>query len=766
MQVTSNLNRKKEAWMRWIVIVVLFVLVMFALEKGKPTSPAALNVASNEFSAHRAMPHLLEIAREPHPTGTAENAKVRAYLVAQLRALGLEPQLQTTHAIAKTRRGFSIALINNVLVRKAGTDTRAQAGKAILLTAHYDSVPHGPGAADDGASVASILETLRALNSAPALQNDLICLFSDGEEVGLLGAEAFVSEHPWAKDVGLSLNFEYRGNSGPMLMFETSPGNGQLIEGMAQAVAHPVANSLNYEIYKRLPNDTDFSVFKRAGIPGLNFAAIEGHPSYHTPLDRPELMDKASLQHQGDIMLSLVRHFGNRNLNALQATDQVYFDFPGLGLLHYSTSAVMPLSVALFVLFIGVSVLAVRRKQVRAGRLISAALGLLLMIALFGAAAKGLWEALLFVHPNYQLMLQGEPYNSHWYLLAFVALTVGSFVWLQKYLRRWISSVEFVLGTSLIWSLLLLGSSVYMPGASFLLMWPLLLLLLVQGALFFSPDVEGNRRTLWLLFAASPAVLLFTPLLRAVFIGLGPNMVFVMVSVLVLLLGLMAGLLAVMTRGIALISIAGGAIFLLVGALTSGFDVNHPQPDNLFYIQDAQSAQALWVSEDVSLNAWNRQFFAGVKQRQPLLALFGNNASLFWSSPAPEMGVSVPAMTVLSDLRQPTLRQVVLEIKSLRSAPSFVVIVEGAKVRQSTVNKHILGAAPREPWSLFASGIQSEGILLALEMEPGKAFRVWVRERSFGLPKNDFAPRPPEIMVQPFGSSNSTQSVRVLEFSQ
>ena len=54
-----------------------------------------------------------------------------------------------------------------------------------------------------------------------------------------------------------------------------------------------------YEVYKRLPNDTDMTVFKRAGIPGMNFAAIEGHTSYHTQLDRPELLQEGSLPTSG-----------------------------------------------------------------------------------------------------------------------------------------------------------------------------------------------------------------------------------------------------------------------------------------------------------------------------------------------------------------------------------------------------------------------------------------------------------------------------------
>ena len=84
-------------------------------------------------------------------------------------------------------------------------------GRAFLLVAHYDSVPTGPGATDNGAGVATVLETVRALKAGPALRNDVIVLLADGEERGLLGARAFVDGYPWAQEVGAVLNLDTRG---------------------------------------------------------------------------------------------------------------------------------------------------------------------------------------------------------------------------------------------------------------------------------------------------------------------------------------------------------------------------------------------------------------------------------------------------------------------------------------------------------------------------------------------------------------------------
>src|SRR5690606_24910060 len=104
--------------------------------------------------------------------------------------------------------------------------------KALLLLAHYDSNPHSSlGASDDGSGVATILEGVRAfLSQGKVPKNDIIILFSDAEELGLNGADLFVNKHPWAKDVGLALNFEARGSGGPSYMLiETNGGNANLI---------------------------------------------------------------------------------------------------------------------------------------------------------------------------------------------------------------------------------------------------------------------------------------------------------------------------------------------------------------------------------------------------------------------------------------------------------------------------------------------------------------------------------------------------------
>ncbi|NJL27883.1 MAG: M20/M25/M40 family metallo-hydrolase [Thermoanaerobaculia bacterium] len=223
-------------------------------------------------------------------------------------------QLQDATVVSAGGRARpAVARVVNVLGRLVGRER----GRALLLLTHYDSVPNSPGASDDGSGVAAVLETLRALRSGPQLRNDVIFLFTDGEEAGLLGARAFAEQHPWIDDVGAVVNFEARGTRGPSLMFETSDGNARLIGELRRAMGHPRATSYSYEIYKLLPNDTDFSVFRRRGLPGMNFAFIHGATAYHTAQDSFENLDPRSLQHHGEAALGLARGLGEADLRQL-----------------------------------------------------------------------------------------------------------------------------------------------------------------------------------------------------------------------------------------------------------------------------------------------------------------------------------------------------------------------------------------------------------------------------------------------------------------
>jgi Zn-dependent M28 family amino/carboxypeptidase len=187
---------------------------------------------------------------------------------------------------------------------------RASTGH-VVLAAHYDSVAHAPGAGDDAAGVAAIVETARALRATSPLRNDIDLVITDGEEPGLLGAQAFVTSGVIDPSRSIVLNLEAGGSSGPSMLFQSSPGNKGLIEAFAR-VQDPVGGSELAALFELLPNDTDFTVFRKAGFDALNLIFGDGHVQYHSPTDTPANLDQSSLQHHGDNLLSLAKVFGEQ----------------------------------------------------------------------------------------------------------------------------------------------------------------------------------------------------------------------------------------------------------------------------------------------------------------------------------------------------------------------------------------------------------------------------------------------------------------------
>lgn len=747
-------------------IAALLLLIQLGMRNMTVPAPQPLSAAPAAFSAARAMDKLQHIAAEPHATGTAANAEVRRYLLQELEALGLQPQVQSALG-TMVSPGASIAgYIHNIAVRipGEGADAGVGKGKALMLSAHYDSVPTGAGAADDGASVAAILETVRALRSGGPLRNDLIVLFTDGEEAGLLGAEAFASQHPWFRDVGLVLNFEYRGNSGPMLMFETSNGNGNMISAFADA-PRATGSSLMYEVYRMLPNDTDMSAFKRAGLMGMNFAAMERPTSYHTQLDRPELLNQGTLQHQGEIMLALTRHFGNADLAGLKSANRVYFDVPGLGMVHYPAGLALPLAAVVALLAGAALVLGVRSGALRTGRVIAAALLLPLLALLMAVGFTMLWGGLGVLHPVYRALL--DPYNGSIYMGAFVLLTIGLFALVQYRLQRWFVAMELTMGAVLFWLMLLLATAAVMPGASYVFTWPLLPLLPALGWLMSARGrtIGADARLLLLLVASAPAVYLFAPLVRTLFVAMTMQMSGVAVFMLVLLLGILYPLAVAIKRRLVFpaLALSGGALLLGAGSMTAGVSAEQPRPDTLFYALDGASGKALWLSNDPVLDAWLQPVFGPHPVMRKVPELFGDRPRQYWVAPAASLDIAAPLLEVTADSTAGAVRTIGLHIASRRAAPQMKLYGEGVEVLHAELDGRVVTREAQKEWALAAGGIGPDGARLTLQVKAGQPFRLRLIDRSYGLPAS-VAPRGAESIIQPLGTSDSVQAVQSVAF--
>lgn len=753
------------------VASVLFVALAVVLAVSRQAPPAAVgaDAPAGEFSSGRARRHLEVIGQRPHPVGSLEHAAVREYVVGELSAMGLTTEVQRASVVAEAGPSyFSGATVQNIVARLKGTDSTG----AVLLVGHYDTAPDSPGVSDDGSAVAAILETVRALKAGAALRNDVIVLLTDGEERGLLGARAFVGEHAWLRDVGLVLNLEARGSRGPAIMFETSGGNGWLIKEFADAAPRPVANSLAFEIYKLLPNDTDLTVFKKAGLPGLNFAYIDGRGHYHSALDSLDSLDERSLQHQGSYALALSRRFGNLSLAKTRTPDAIYFDVLGLDLLHYPQSWAVPLALVVTILFGVVLALGFRRRRLRAS---GVALGFLaLLLSLVGAsllATLGWW-----LNSRLQGRLGGntrdEFFYGELYLLSFIALAVAVTSTVHLLFRRRASVEELTAGGLLWWLVLALFSAFFLAGGSYLFTWPLLFGLAALACVPAAErrDAVSYGRFLLLCLCALPAILLLSPMIYQTYLALGVGWAGVLVWLPVLLLGLLTPHLGLVTARrrwlLPCVSALACAVLIAWANLAPDLDRERPKTNSVVYLMNADTGRAAWASYDATPDEWTGQFFGEQTQRGDLNEFFPSQRNQFLKSPAPATTLQAPALALLGDETRDGVRVVKVKVTSPQEVLMVFVPVEaGGELLGAAVNGKGVGAeaAPAakagERWTLHYSAPPAEGVELTFKVRPSQPLKVTVLGQSYGLPRDlggALRPRPDYIIPTPFTNSDST----------
>jgi hypothetical protein len=471
-----------------------------------------LDVASDSgFETDRAMAHLDVIARAPRPLGSEHHAAVRDYLVNELKSLGLLVELQEAR-VPLRRDGIGPRIeVANVVARLPGSG--GGAGKAVMLAAHYDSTHSNSaasrGAGDDGAAVAALLEVARVLTSERP-QNDVIFLITDGEERGLLGARAFVEEHPWFAHVGVVFNFEARGTSGPSLMFQTSGGNGWLVDRYARVAPHPRTSSIGYEIYRLMPNNTDFTIFRDAGLPGLNFAFIGDYHNYHRAGDAIDNLDVGSMRHHGVQALLLSRHFGNLDLDAPPtSSDAIYFNVANLGVVRYPQRWSLPLALGAAAACLFAVFGALRSGRARLAGMLWSDAALLLNLVLCGLLAL----VIVLCVPVGLL-----DRNANRSIATFATMTIAATVLLLRAFRRRASVADLAAAALLGWAGIAIVGAALVPAASYVLIWPALF---GAGALIGLVHVRSVAgRCALAVVTALPVVLLMVPVTYLAFLGL------------------------------------------------------------------------------------------------------------------------------------------------------------------------------------------------------------------------------------------------------
>jgi hypothetical protein len=505
---TETKSASPPFWKKGVLLCLLIIVpILIGLLQIHAPRSVQSDAPLDLFSSERAMKKLEVIAKEPHPLGSQAHHEVRDYLILELEGLGLKPEIQKA-AVDSPLSGE----IENIITRIPGTAN----SKAVMIAAHYDSETNTSGAADDGAGIAAMLETIRALNVSGPLKNDLIFLMTDGEETGLFGAKAFMEDHPWAHDVGIVLNFEARGNKGPSFMFETSDQNGWLIKEFIKAAPDPVAYSVIYNLYKLMPNDTDLTVFREEGLSGLNFAFGMGFNAYHQPIDTPENLDMSSLQHHGEYMLSLSQHFGQLDLKQVQQEDRIYFNLFGSHMVSYPQSWGMWLMIVGTLFFIATVVHGIRRRRVTVkGTIGGFFITLISLLVVFGLITLT-WRLLRSSLSNEQLkVILLDPQVSISIFLGCIVITVLIIGLMVRWISRKIRMENMWAGILLLWTLLSIFMALYLPGGSYLTLWPLLSSLI---GLNLSIRMRTDERKWGSVFFAMPGLLLFAPICYLIYV--------------------------------------------------------------------------------------------------------------------------------------------------------------------------------------------------------------------------------------------------------
>jgi hypothetical protein len=744
--------------MRALVAAVLVAALAVGAWLGASTlrPPQVVSAAAppTVFSAERALAHLRVIAQVPHPMGTPENRRVRDYLVETLRAAGLAPQVQRTSVVWSPGYHYRVADVENVLARVPGATSPGRAG-AVMLVAHYDSAPGSPGASDDGAAVAALLETARALRSGTPLAGDVILLFTDGEERGLLGARAFVAEHPWAADVAVVLNFEARGGGGPSLMFETSGGAARLVDTLAGSQAGAVATSYASAVYGAMDNDTDFSVFADAGLPGLNFALLDGLVQYHTALDTIDRLDLRSLQHHGEHALALARNLAGRADARTRAGDAVYFNVPGAGLIAYGEGWG-----GMFALVALVATLAAIVAAVRAGRVtpIGVCRGLLATVVTpMGAGVAGL-AALVGGE-----LIVGDPALARWDELGLpvagaLCVVLAAAAALHLAFRRWVSAPEHAAGALFLGSLLAVWSAVVVPGAGYLFVLPV-----ACGAIALT--LSAARPAVWIVagiaLCATAVVAVWTPVFLLLTIALGGAAIVITAAlagfVYVALSASMERIVQPFGRRVPAALALVGLALLTVGLYGRAYGADFPQPTSLVYTLDLDTGAASWTSFDRAPDAWTRHVLSGA-QPTDVSAFFPGARAL--SAPAAAISAIGPSATVLHDDASALVRRLRVHVTPSPDTPVvFLDLASAQPIKAVTIAGRILDrpAEATGAWSFAYLAPPPDGFDLTVELAAATPLTLAAVEMRYGLPTTaDLPPRPVHLMPNPDRPSAAT----------
>jgi len=671
------------------IIIACFALictvVFFSINHISQQSPAPkpASAPANEFSAVRAH-NLLKILlaeNKPHPVGSQQNKIVKSRITAELDRLDISWEEQATWACGQPRWS-ACAFVENIIATIPGKSTESY----IALMAHYDSVPMSPGAGDDGAGVVAILESARALALEAPFEHSILLLFTDAEEMGLIGAEGFFNQHPLAKKIKVVLDFEGTGTAGQSMVLRTTAANEQLMSALGSETSSPFGFSLANEIFKRMPNDTDFSVAQRAGIAGIDFAFAGERNHYHTPNDNTDNIDLSTIQHHGENMLPLTRKLANENLDEL-GEHVIYAGMYGLWIQWISDYSVYLVLACTLLILIALFRMKPPTKEVLIG--IPSSIGILVGTIAVGVGAFQLMALLLGTTVNW-------PANDLPYRATLVFSSLAGGLTMMALANKFSGRTAMMFSGWLVWLMLCIGCVVYLPDVANMLLIPMVIASVLLFVISFLP--ESWRP--WIFAVALIGAIPFT--LGAVHL-LEQTQGYMLIAATLPGIGLFMITFApfvsgLKLRGAVLATYLATALSIAACVLTPLYSESRPQHVNINYYED--------MNTQVSYNQLESpnpiiEPLASIKILHPeerALLPFSDVKQTNWSY-GELSGWSGPEAAISSDLVENGVRTIEISLQSIRGADSLGLLLPAS----SKLRAYQLGSQTYEPF-LHTSG--------------------------------------------------------------
>jgi hypothetical protein len=728
---------------RGLIIACLGAALLLVATLGayRTPSPLAADAPPTEFSGARAREILKDLVGDgvPHPLGSAADVVVRDRIVKRLTDLGYTTELQT--GLACNDFATCGAPTNIIATRGelAGKD-------AVMLAAHYDSVAAGPGASDDGAGVANLLEIARVLTLIPEPRHPVVLLVTDGEEAGLLGAYLFTREHRLAKQIKAAVNMDSRGVSGPSYMFETGSANAWLMRLYSKATLEPITNSLCYVIYKTLPNNTDFTVFKAAAYQGFNLAFIGDVGHYHTPLDNWENSSAGTLQHEGASALSGILALARAPDLDQPAADSMFFDVFARTVFVWPLSLVLPASLAALVLLLAAAALMIRKGHLSFGQAAFGFLGALVNVLSGGALSLGVLVLLRFL--GRLPAMQAPPWIAHPLAMhvASAALSVLATVAIAAWFARRASFWGFWIGGSALIALLSVATAAILPAADYVLLLSAAAAVLAAAPCLWAigkgRTATPGRADFAVLVPGLVMLALLLPLLLMLYSGIGTLAWPVSTVCLCLtggyLLPLLVNATAATLQRLAVLAAATAFCGICITVLLPTYSASWPQRVNVEYWMDADSGGAHWWTQAASLHLPRAMAKVLHFDPTPRERFSGYPLEGFFAA-APTVKLAAPELQQISATAGASVSHIELLLRSPRGAQvAFVIFPADAAIQEIAVDSpsgpmHAKPHKLRNGTTIFqARGLPAAGLRFGIDT--AVPMTVQVLDESSGLP--------------------------------